>query len=102
MTYLTGDPENGWKRGDASPLTLSAEDWRKLRSDVDAELSTPEPAASRPNGSLLVCDSVTPGYLTERQNSGGTYWLSGHCGPHPNNNIVKLFNALLVKHFASF
>jgi len=101
VTYLLGHPHEGWKRASPVPLALLPAEWRKLRTDVDAALLKREPAASRADGSLFLCTDG-PGYLTERQSAGGTFWVSGFCGDHPNDGIAKAFNALLVEHFASF
>jgi len=101
VTWLLGHPQESWKRADPVPLVLLPAEWRKLRTDVDSALLKREPAASRADGSLFICTDG-PGYLTERNSSGGTFWVSGFCGDHPNDDVAKAFNALLVEHFASF
>jgi|GEM_PF-4341324 hypothetical protein len=101
VTWLLGHPQDDWKRADPVPLTLPPAEWRKLRGEVDVALLKREPAASRADGSLVLCTDG-PGYLTERQSPSGTFWVSGFCGDHPNDDVAKLFNALLVEHFASF
>ena len=98
MTLLIGRPRGRWITTATLVIEMNTPQFEDLTRQIDAQLQRKEPPLENVKGEIVVCTDG-PGYVTERLSHGGSRWLSGFCGDHPNNRIAELMAPIAAQSF---
>lgn len=98
VTLLIGHPSDHWVTTATLVIEMKTPQFEALARQIDAQLRRKEPPLENAEGEIVVCTDG-PGYVTERLSRGGSHWLSGFCGDHPNNRIAELMAPIAARSF---
>ncbi|HEX8626169.1 MAG TPA: hypothetical protein VF782_13980 [Allosphingosinicella sp.] len=95
-----GHPQLGWTRTGSARFRLSADEQRRLLSELDAALAAYRRSTGDIDDPVMIVCTDGPGYLTERIRGRAVETLAGSCplesdAPHPNVTIACRLAELL-------